>query len=159
VEDSGGNSFFMAVFRGQYYHNLDDKGRIVFPSRLREVFKERSDKRLVVTSLENYLLAIPYSEWSAIEEKAKKHSILKKEIRAFQRYFMSGAVDCKLDSQWRLLIPPSLRERAGLEKEIVLAGMVKTIEIWNRESFEGDLKASRESSEDFIDKAADLLEI
>jgi len=72
---------------------------------------------------------------------------------------MSGAIDCKLDSQWRLLIPPSLRERAGLQKEIVLAGMVKTIEIWNRESFEEDLNLSRESTEDFIDKAADMLEI
>lgn len=149
----------MAVFRGQYYHTLDEKGRIVFPSRLREVFKERSDKRLIITSLENYLLAIPYDEWSAIEEKAKKHSILKKEIRAFQRYFMSGAVDCKLDSQWRLLIPPSLRERAGLEKEIVLAGMVKTIEIWNRESFNENLDISAGNAENFIDKAADLLEI
>ena len=66
---------------------------------------------------------------------------------------------CKLDSQWRLLIPPALRERAGLQKEIVLAGMVKTIEIWNRDSFEEDLNVSRGSSEDFIDKAADLLEI
>jgi len=149
----------MAVFRGQYYHNLDEKGRIVFPSRLREVFKERSDKRLVVTSLENYLLAVPYSEWSVIEEKAKGHSILKKDIRAFQRYFMSGAIDCKLDAQWRLLIPPSLRERAGLQREIVLAGMVKTIEIWDRESFEENLNISREKSEDFIDKAADMLEI
>jgi MraZ protein len=159
VDDSGGEWSVMAVFRGQYYHTLDEKGRIVFPSRLREVFKERSDKRLIITSLENYLLAIPYDEWSAIEEKAKKHSILKKEIRAFQRYFMSGAVDCKLDSQWRLLIPPPLRERAGLEKEIVLAGMVKTIEIWNRESFNENLDISAGNAENFIDKAADLLEI
>jgi MraZ protein len=149
----------MAVFRGQYFHTLDEKGRIVFPAKLREVFKERDDKRLVITNLDDYLLILPYDEWNIIEEKAKKHSILKKEVRAFQRYFMSGAVDCRLDSQWRVLVPPSLRERAGLEKEVVLAGMVKTIEIWDRAKFEEDLKTSAQNAGNFFDNAVDLLEI
>jgi len=149
----------VSVFRGQYYHTIDGKGRIILPAKLREVFKEKDDKRLVVTSLENYLLILPYDEWSVIEEKAKQHSILKKEIRAFQRYFMSGAIDCTLDSQWRILIPPALRQRARLERDIVLAGMVKTIEIWNREAFEENLKVTSENSDSFIDTVADLLGI
>ena len=149
----------MSVFRGQYYHTIDEKGRIVFPAKLREVFKEKNDKRLVITNLDSYLLVLPYDEWNIIEEKAKQHSILKREIRAFQRYFMSGAVDCTLDSQWRVLIPPSLRVRAKLEKDIVLAGMVKTIEIWNRTKFEEDLCASGQNTDNFIDNVADLLGI
>ena len=149
----------MSAFRGQYYHTIDEKGRIIFPAKLREMFKEKKVKRLVVTNLDNYLLVLPYEEWSVIEEKAKQHSILKKEIRAFQRYFMSGAVDCTLDSQWRILIPPSLRQRAKLGRDIVLAGMVKTIEIWNREEFEENLKMTPETTDNFIDKAADLLGI
>ncbi|MCD6153223.1 MAG: division/cell wall cluster transcriptional repressor MraZ [Syntrophobacterales bacterium] len=149
----------MSVFRGQYYHTIDEKGRIVLPAKLRGVFKEKNDKRLVITSLDNYLLVLPYDEWNIIEEKAKQHSILKKEIRAFQRYFMSGAVDCTLDPQWRVLIPPSLRVRAKLEKDIVLAGMVKTIEIWDRTRFEEDLSASGQNTDNFIDNVADLLGI
>jgi len=149
----------LSAFRGRYYHTIDEKGRIIFPAKLREMFKEKEDKRLVVTNLDNYLLVLPYEEWGVIEEKAKQHSILKKEIRAFQRYFMSGAVDCTLDSQWRILIPPSLRQRAKLGRDIVLAGMVKTIEIWNREEFEENLKMTPEKTDNFIDTAADLLGI
>jgi MraZ protein len=149
----------LSAFRGQYYHTIDEKGRIIFPAKLREIFKEKNDKRVVITNLDNYLLLLPYEEWSVIEEKAKQHSILKKEIRAFQRYFMSGAVDCTFDSQWRILIPPTLRERAKLERDIVLAGMVKTIEIWNRQEFEENLKRIPEKTDNFIDTAADLLGI
>jgi MraZ protein len=149
----------LSVFRGQYYHTIDEKGRIILPAKLREVFKEKADRRLVVTSLDNYLLVLPYEEWNVIEEKAKQHSILKKEVRAFQRYFMSGAVDCTLDSQWRMLVPPALRQRAGLERDIVLAGMVKTIEIWDKKEFEENLKVTSSNSDGFIDTVADLLGI
>jgi len=67
---------------------------------------------------------------------------------------MSGAVDCNVDSQGRVLIPPSLREYAGLEKDLVLAGMVRTIEIWSRERWEEELR--RTGSQDFSDFMADL---
>jgi MraZ protein len=146
----------LSVFRGRYYHNIDDKGRIIFPAKLREVFAEKYDNRMVITNWEGYLMAFPYDEWRVLEEKISVQSILRKEVRAFQRFFMSGAVDCSLDSQGRILLPPALREYAGLEKDIVLAGMVKVIEIWSRERWDAEMEKAAAGIDAFTDYMADL---
>ena len=146
----------MSVFRGRYYHTIDEKGRVIFPARLCQVFTEKYDERMVITNWDSCLLVFPYSEWIAIEEKVFQQSIIRKEVRAFQRLFMSGAVDCSFNAQRRVLIPPPLREYAKLGKEIVIAGMGRSIEIWNREMFEKELERSSQDVEAFSDYMADL---
>ncbi len=149
----------MSVFRGQYYHTIDGKGRIIFPAKLREAFAEKSNGQLVITKLNEYLLVFPYNEWEIIEQKVWHQSLLRRQVRDFQRFFMSSAVDATLDSQGRVLIPPHLREYAHLEKDIVLVGMLRNVEIWDKERFESEMKRMGDQNEDaqgFLDYMADL---
>jgi len=144
------------VFRGRFYHTIDDKGRILFPAKLREVFAEDDDNRMVITNWSGYLMVFPYEEWRILEEKIGHKSIIDKKVRAFQRFFMSGAVDCTFDSQGRILVPPNLREYAALEKDIVLAGMIRVIEIWSKERFEQELHQAAEEQDTFTEYISDL---
>ncbi|HET57677.1 MAG TPA: division/cell wall cluster transcriptional repressor MraZ [Deltaproteobacteria bacterium] len=146
----------MSVFRGRYYHSIDEKGRIIFPAKLCDIFAEHYDNRLVMTSWDGYLLVFPYAEWTVIEEKMFQQSIIRKEVREFQRLFMSGAVDCTLDSQRRILIPPSLRRDAGLERDIVTAGMGRSIEIWDKDRFDAALEKTSRNVELYSQYIADL---
>lgn len=146
----------MSVFRGQYHHTIDEKGRIIFPSRFREIFTEKYDNRMVITNWEGCLRVFPYDEWRILEEKISHQSILRREVRSFQRFFMSGAVDVNLDSHGRVLIPPTLREYANLEKDIVMAGMIKDIEIWSKERFDEEMKKTAGDIDKFSDYIADL---
>ncbi|MCK9274917.1 MAG: division/cell wall cluster transcriptional repressor MraZ [Syntrophales bacterium] len=146
----------MSYFRGRYYHNIDEKGRIIFPAKLYEVFAEKYDNRLVMTNWEGCLLVFPYAEWSVIEDKIYGQSIIRREVRDIQRLLMSGAVELTFDAQRRVLIPPSLRSYARLEKEIVTAGMGRSIEIWNRERFDLALDKTSKNIEDYNQFIADL---
>ncbi|MDY6854334.1 MAG: division/cell wall cluster transcriptional repressor MraZ [Thermodesulfobacteriota bacterium] len=124
------------MFRGRYEHTIDPKGRVSLPVKFRDILNERYDDRLVITNFDSCLAAYPYDEWTLLEEKVSSLSMLNKDVKSFLRFFISGAAECSIDKQGRILIPPVLREYAKLEKDIVFAGVIKKIEIWSKDRWE-----------------------
>ena len=141
------------MFRGRYEHTIDAKGRISIPSKFREVLAKKYDERLVITNFDHCLVAFPYEEWSLLEQKVGTFSLMKKETSAFFRFFYSSAMDCDIDKQGRLLIPQTLRDYAGLQKDVVLVGEGKRIEIFAKERW---LEEARKIEENF-DQIRDTL--
>ena len=141
------------MFRGRYEHTIDAKGRISIPSKFREVLGKKYDDRLVITNFDHCLVAFPYEEWSLLEQKVGTFSLMKKETSAFFRFFYSSAMDCDIDKQGRLLIPQTLRDYAGLQKDVVLVGEGKRIEIFAKERW---LEEARKIEDNF-DQIRDTL--
>lgn len=127
------------MFRGSSTHKLDPKGRISIPTRFRSVMDSQNCLGLMISRMDKNLVAYTYDDWAKIEQRILDLAEKNDAMRRFRRVFIGGAHDCPLDSQGRILIPPSLRTYAGLEKEIVLVGVLDHFEIlseaqWEREN-------------------------
>ena len=120
------------MFRGINSVNLDAKGRMAVPARLREAIGERGDANLVVTidTRERCLLLYPLMEWDVIQARLESLSNMRRNARLMQRLLIGHATDVELDGNGRLLLPAMLREYAGLSKKLVLLGQGNKIEIW-----------------------------
>ena len=141
------------MFRGRREHTIDPKGRVSIPVKFREFLGKKYDERLVITNFDGCLVAYPYEEWIQLEEKASSLSMVKKETRSFMRFFYSSAIECTLDKQGRILIPQTLREYAALDKEIVLVGQLKKIEIWSKKRWSEQIAKAHEE----FDRISDVL--
>lgn len=120
------------MFIGEYEHNIDAKGRVTMPVKLRE---DIGDTFIVTKGLDGCLFAYSQSEWNNFEEKLKSLPLTNKNARDFVRFFLSGAIECEIDKQGRFLIPGNLRNYAKLEKETIIIGVGTRIEIWNKEEW------------------------
>jgi MraZ protein len=124
------------VFRGVYEHQIDAKGRTSLPARLRETLVGGYDERLILTTaLDPCLHAYPVREWEQLEMALAKRNPMEPGVKTLMRLYVASAQECPLDKLGRVLIPPSLRAHAGLDKDVVWAGMVKVIELWSREGW------------------------
>lgn len=145
------------MFIGEYRHTLDEKGRIAIPAKLR-YSKIAEDEFWVATKgFDRCLFLYPKYEWERIVTKINERlSFTKKEDRSFLRMFVSPATEQTVDRQGRIAIPQSLREYAGIQKEVVTLGAVQRIEIWSEENW-NRYKEENEKSFDVIgEKIADL---
>ena len=119
------------MFMGTYEHGLDAKGRVIIPAKLRE---DLGESFVVTLGLDGCLFAYPMNEWEGFIEKLKELPGTK-EARMLQRHFLANAAPCELDKQGRTLVPQTLREFAGLEKDVILAGNLSRVEVWSKEKW------------------------
>lgn len=144
------------MFRGRFEHGIDGKGRLAIPSKFRETLSHDFDERLIITNFDGCLWAYPAAEWKKVEDKVGALPQFKDEVKAIQRVFISAAVECPIDKSGRILIPATLREYAGIQKDVVLVGMTNRIEIWSKEKWARAFEDSQKDLEKMGDKLADL---
>ena len=137
------------MFRGKSIHSLDAKGRLSIPARFREVLQSRYSETLFVTNKVKCLVAYPHEEWRKMEDRFLSAPLLPPEVEQFQRYFLASAVECKLDSHGRILIPAPLRDEVNITKEVVLLGMLSHFEIWSKDALEEEYQVVRENFNEY----------
>ena len=120
------------MFMGEYNHTIDAKGRLIIPAKFRELL---GTEFVLTRGLDGCLFIYPVDEWKAFKQKLRALPLTNKNARTFSRFFVAGAAMCELDRQGRVLVPQTLREFAGLEKDVVLTGNLDRIEVWSKEKW------------------------
>ncbi|WP_319561895.1 division/cell wall cluster transcriptional repressor MraZ [Marispirochaeta sp.] len=140
------------MITGEYKNSLDDKGRLLIPSKLRT---ELEGERLVLTrGVETCLWLFPLAQWTSLAEQlTQSTSLFQKRARILKRRIIAPAQEVEIDKAGRITIPPTLREYADLIKDTVILGLENYMEIWNESSYQEDL----DSNEDEFMAAAEEL--
>lgn len=142
-----------SMFMGEYLHTIDGKGRLIVPVKFREALGE---KFIATKGLDHCLFIYPEEEWQTIEQKLRALPFTQPDVRAFVRFFFSGATECELDKQGRILLPANLREYAQLVKDVVLVGVSSRVEIWSQELW---ADYSEQAEKDYIAAAESLVNL
>jgi MraZ protein len=134
------------MFRGNSFHTIDPKGRVIIPARFRSVISAGGGQGVMASRQGFGLYVYTYEEWGKIEARVLAVEEKSYEMQRFVRTFIGGAFDCPCDKQDRILVPAALREYGELEKEIVLVGVLKRFEIWSRENWEKEIQQQEQDA-------------
>jgi MraZ protein len=126
------------VFFGTYQHSIDAKGRTSLPARFREALAAAGEAKLVLTQYPHWkaVQALPHSVWKELERKVLETSPLDARAQRNVLRFYSSAHEVDLDVHGRVLVPPTLRAHAGLQKEVVWVGMGRTIQLFDKAAYD-----------------------
>jgi MraZ protein len=145
--------------KGRVTHTMDAKGRITLPSEFRLLLKPTPQDRdpVLTVMIDNDALEFyPHEIWTRIEQSLKAKSRFNPRVRDATRMLVGNASDCPIDAQGRVLIPPPLRESAGLQREVVIAATGDTLEIWDKERFDRKLKSTQAQGPEIAGELGDL---
>lgn len=138
---------------GEYAHALDDKGRLTVPSKFREGLGAHF---ILTVGLDGCLSCYPFPEWEKFSERLKQLPLTNRDARAFVRLLLAGATEVELDRQGRILVPPRLREAAGIQGDAVLVGLTTRVEVWASDRWQQYQEAARGTFEEAAEKLVDL---
>ena len=141
------------MFMGEYHHNIYEKGRLILPSKFRY---DLGETFVITRGIDSCLFVYPKETWNNLTNKLNELSFTKKDVRSFQRFFLSAASICEFDKQGRINISSPLIEYASLDKECVVIGVNDRIEIWSKENFD---KFLNDNLENISDIAENLFEV
>ena len=140
--EKSGRKVVGVMFMGEYHHTIDEKGRIVLPSKFREAL---GSKFIIARGIEKCLYVYTMEDWNNLVNKMNTLPFTKKDARTFIRSFFSGATECEFDKLGRTCVSSPLVVYAGLSKECVIAGVNDRIEIWDKDSWNQFLNDNEEN--------------
>lgn len=137
------------MFKGNFSYSIDSKGRVSIPAKMRKHVSAEANETFVMTQGRDGCIDVyPLDQWNLFESKLKELNPFNQKDAMFIRLILQHATEDTLDSQSRILIPQRLLEYAKIEKEVLIIGALRKIEIWNPKVYEEYLKLSNESYED-----------
>ena len=137
------------MFRGSFEHTVDEKGRVSIPAKFRDIVLGLQDDRLIATKFilhaHRCLDVYPQAAWEKFEEELRNKPRFDENFVKLENFYFSNAQDCAIDKQGRILLPPVLREYAGLKKEVVFTGAREKFRIWDKDTWQ---KFNEEAEDD-----------
>ncbi|MBN1586660.1 MAG: division/cell wall cluster transcriptional repressor MraZ [Candidatus Omnitrophica bacterium] len=144
------------MFYGEYEHQLDSKGRVFMPAKLRQVLEAHGVQKCYVTrGLDRCLFLYTGEEWKKQEEQFKALPMTKASARQFNRIYFGGATEVEFDRQGRINLPAHLKGYASIEKEVVFIGVSDRVEIWSREAWSSYFEKSQQTFEEVAERLVD----
>jgi MraZ protein len=137
---------------GEYEHSIDDKNRLTLPAKFRQAL---AGGVVVTRGMDGCLYVYARDNWDElVDRRLAELDPLSREGRLMQRFFFSGAQEAEPDKQGRIMIPATLAERAGLGRDVVVAGVYDHLEIWDRAQWREHLKEVEGSAEHVAERLA-----
>ena len=132
------------MFRGQFLHSIDAKGRVSLPARFRDTLGSGGELPFILTpsAFDPCLHLHPLRAWEEFERKISELPSLDTNIVKFRRLYVSAAIECEIDKAGRVLVPPHLRDKASLSKDVLWAGMGRHLELWSKDQWDAALSMS-----------------
>lgn len=122
------------MFLGRFAYNVDQKGRLAVPARFRESL---SGTVILTRGIDPCLVLYPLESWEPLAARVDALPLADPAARALRRLMYAEAANLELDSQGRILIPPDLRQWAGIDREAIVVGVHTAIEIWSQAGWQG----------------------
>jgi MraZ protein len=138
------------MLKGEYQYALDDKGRVVIPPRFRRVLGEQV---VATRGIDPCVSIYSPQEWTKVEDTLRKLPTSKRDVT---RYLLAGAVDLELDRQGRVTLPHHLRQHAGIDRDVVVVGLISRLEVWSRPAWQAYIEKAQQAAPQIAEQLEEL---